>query len=155
MPLDPLGGRIEAPSDAAPYRNALTVTRNGGDTLPVIPTAFYLPGVLGAEDEDGAAERQYTQIITLTDREMRKAFSHLPDTPPLDGIRLVDAMVVKEKRATFSLTPGLDDARPRATGAISNLYLAGDWCDTGWPATMEGAVRSGYLAAAAVLLIIL
>jgi len=55
MPLDPLGGRIEAPSDAAPYRNALTVTRNGGDTLPVIPTAFYLPGVLGAEDEDGAA----------------------------------------------------------------------------------------------------
>lgn len=44
--------------------------------------------------------------------------------------------------------PGIDHLRPKATGDIPNLYLAGDWCDTGWPATMEGAVRSGYGAAA-------
>ncbi len=64
---------------------------------------------------------------------------------------------VKEKRATFALTPGIDAIRPRSApgpiglhGAVPNLYLAGDWCDTGWPATMEGAVRSGYEAAGAV-----
>ena len=109
----------------------------------------HLHGVISAAH--GLAAWPSQEIITLTDREMRKAFSHLPDTPPLDEIRLVDAMVVKEKRATFSLTPGIDDARPRATGAISNLYLAGDWCDTGWPATMEGAVRSGDAATMAIL----
>ncbi len=64
--------------------------------------------------------------------------------------RLVHGRVIKEKRATFSAVPGIDRLRPGAAGRIVNLYLAGDWCDTGWPATMEGAVRSGYTAAAAV-----
>jgi len=67
----------------------------------------------------------------------------------------VEVRAVKEKRATFAAGPGVDRirpaARPPATGGIRNLHLAGDWCRTGWPATMEGAVRSGYAAAAAVL----
>ncbi len=67
----------------------------------------------------------------------------------------VEVRAVKEKRATFAARPGIDRlrpaARPPATGGIRNLHLAGDWCRTGWPATMEGAVRSGYAAAAAVL----
>jgi len=54
--------------------------------------------------------------------------------------------------------PGVDRVRPTVEpttvglggGGVSNLYVAGDWCDTGWPATMEGAVRSGYAAAAAI-----
>jgi uncharacterized protein with NAD-binding domain and iron-sulfur cluster len=62
---------------------------------------------------------------------------------------------IKEKRATFAAVPGIDHLRPRprATplGGVDNLFVAGDWCDTGWPATMEGAVRSGYAAAAALL----
>jgi len=61
--------------------------------------------------------------------------------------KLVHHKVVKEKRATFSATPGLERLRPDAAGPIANFFLAGDWCKTGWPATMEGAVRSGYLAA--------
>lgn len=65
--------------------------------------------------------------------------------------RMVHAAVIKEKRATFSAVPGVDAIRPRVRGRVHNLYLAGDWCDTGWPATMEGAVRSGDMAAAAVL----
>ncbi len=59
---------------------------------------------------------------------------------------------VKERRATFAAIPGCHDLRPSARadalGGIDNLVLAGDWCDTGWPATMEGAVRSGFTAAA-------
>ncbi len=58
--------------------------------------------------------------------------------------------MVKEVRATFSAAPGLEDVRPTTKTAFSNLFLAGDWTRSGWPATMEGAVRSGYLAAEAV-----
>ena len=51
---------------------------------------------------------------------------------------------------TFSAAPGTEALRPGPQSGIPNLYLAGDWTRTGWPATMEGAVRSGYLAAEAV-----
>jgi zeta-carotene desaturase len=64
--------------------------------------------------------------------------------------RLEKAQVVKEARATFSARPGMEASRPPARTAIPNLFLAGDWTRSGWPATMEGAVRSGYLAAEAV-----
>ena len=63
-------------------------------------------------------------------------------------------MIVVEKRATFSVLPGTERYRPRRAppaGGLANLFLAGDFTRTGWPATMEGAVRSGYLAAGAIL----
>ena len=56
-----------------------------------------------------------------------------------------------EHSATFSAVPGVDRWRPAQASPIANLFLAGDWTATGWPATMEGAVRSGYLAAEALL----
>jgi squalene-associated FAD-dependent desaturase len=59
--------------------------------------------------------------------------------------------VVTEHAATFSAVPGVDRWRPPQASPLANLLLAGDWTDTGWPATMEGAVRSGYLAAEALL----
>jgi zeta-carotene desaturase len=59
--------------------------------------------------------------------------------------------VIKEVRATFSPFPGVDKWRPAQESGIANLYFAGDFTRTGWPSTMEGAVRSGYLAAEAVL----
>ena len=61
------------------------------------------------------------------------------------------ARVVTEHAATFSAVPGVDQWRPAQATPIDNLFLAGDWTATGWPATMEGAVRSGYLAAEALL----
>ena len=61
--------------------------------------------------------------------------------------RIARSLVVKEPRATFRSTPGATRHRlPQAT-PIPNLFLAGDWTDTGWPSTMEGAVRSGVFAA--------
>ena len=59
--------------------------------------------------------------------------------------------IVKEKRATFAQTPESLDLRPGTTTSYSNLFLAGDWTDTGLPATIEGAIRSGMHAAEAVL----
>ncbi len=58
--------------------------------------------------------------------------------------------VVKEKRATFAATPNQLLLRPGLATRWRNLTLAGDWTDTGWPATIEGAIRSGFAAAAAM-----
>ena len=53
--------------------------------------------------------------------------------------------------SVFSVLPGIDELRPQQQSMVPNLQLAGDWTQTGWPATMEGAVRSGFLAAENVL----
>lgn len=70
--------------------------------------------------------------------------------PAVKDAMVVKAHVVKEVRATFSALPGLESHRPVAVTNWPNVFLAGDWTRSGWPATMEGAVRSGYLAAEAV-----
>jgi len=59
--------------------------------------------------------------------------------------------IVKEKRATFAATPTQDGKRPAAKTGWPNLFLAGDWTQTGLPATIEGALRSGETAAALAL----
>jgi len=59
--------------------------------------------------------------------------------------------IVKEKRATFAATPAQNAMRPSVRTAWSNLFLAGDWVDTGLPATIEGALRSGEAAATLAL----
>jgi squalene-associated FAD-dependent desaturase len=64
---------------------------------------------------------------------------------------LLRARIVTEHAATFSAVPGVDRWRPPQGSPLRNLLVAGDWTATGWPATMEGAVRSGYLAAEALL----
>jgi hydroxysqualene dehydroxylase len=59
--------------------------------------------------------------------------------------------IVKEKRATFAATPAQDAMRPFAATRWRNLFLAGDWVQTGLPGTIEGAVQSGETAAALAL----
>jgi len=83
-------------------------------------------------------------VIALALRELAEFF------PMVREAKLEKAHVVKEVRATFSARPGLEVLRPVARTQVPNLFLAGDWTRSGWPATMEGAVRSGYLAAEAV-----
>jgi uncharacterized protein with NAD-binding domain and iron-sulfur cluster len=70
--------------------------------------------------------------------------------PRAVGARIVRSLVVKEPHATFSAAPGAAEGRLPNTTPIKNLFLAGEWTDTGWPSTMEGAVRSGVFAAEAV-----
>ncbi len=71
--------------------------------------------------------------------------------PAAGGAALVRSKVVTEHAATFSAVPGVDEFRAGAASPVPNLAVAGDWTRTGWPATMEGAVRSGYAAAEVVL----
>jgi squalene-associated FAD-dependent desaturase len=64
--------------------------------------------------------------------------------------RVVRSLVVKQRNATFRCLPGANNLRPGSRTPIANLFLAGEWTHTGWPSTMESAVRSGYNAAAAI-----
>jgi squalene-associated FAD-dependent desaturase len=70
--------------------------------------------------------------------------------PQVRARTLVRSVVVREQRATFGLAPG-GPARPPARTDVAGLFLAGDWTDTGLPGTIEGAVRSGHLAADAAI----
>ena len=70
--------------------------------------------------------------------------------PAMREARLMKSEVIKEARATVSVTPGLDEFRPPQTTPWPRLYVAGDWTATEWPSTMEGAVRSGRLVAGEV-----
>jgi uncharacterized protein with NAD-binding domain and iron-sulfur cluster len=63
---------------------------------------------------------------------------------------VLDSFVTRERQATFDPAPGQAAARPPQRTAAPGLVLAGAWTDTGWPATMEGAVRSGNAAVAAL-----
>ncbi|MBV9507913.1 MAG: FAD-dependent oxidoreductase [Acidobacteriia bacterium] len=84
------------------------------------------------------------EIIQIALRDLGEFF------PRVNEATLLKGHVVKEQRATFSAGPHTEALRPDCSTEISNLFLAGDWIRTGWPATMEGAVRGGYLAAEAV-----
>tara|TARA_B100001059_G_scaffold65168_2_gene61347 strand:- start:3261 stop:4664 length:1404 start_codon:yes stop_codon:yes gene_type:complete len=105
--------------------------------------------ISAADDWMGLDEESILKRVrTVTDQALPKTARLTP----------CSVRAVKEKRATFSATASIESCRPSAGpspvgvegGDVDSLFVAGDWCDTGWPATMEGAVRSGYLAASAV-----
>ena len=103
----------------------------------------YLQLVVSASRDLTALSRK--EIIDLAIGDLRLFFPRVHDAI------LLKAHVVKEQRATFSAAPETESLRPGAAESpIPNLKLAGDWTRSGWPATMEGAVRSGYLAAEAI-----
>jgi squalene-associated FAD-dependent desaturase len=82
------------------------------------------------------------QLVETALAELREALPRVRDA------RVVRSTVIREPRATFSLAPG-QPPRPSTLTPVRGLFLAGDWIDTGLPATIESAVRSGHLAAEA------
>jgi zeta-carotene desaturase len=103
----------------------------------------YLQLVISASYDLVPRSRQ--EIIDLCRRELAEVL------PAAREAKLLKATVIKELNATFSPEPGVDLLRPGQESGVRNLFFAGDFTRTGWPATMEGAVRSGYLAAEALL----
>jgi uncharacterized protein with NAD-binding domain and iron-sulfur cluster len=93
----------------------------------------------------GLVPKSRQEIIDLCRRELADVL------PATREAKLEKATVIKEVNATFSPEPGVDRWRPPQATRVRKLFLAGDWTSTGWPATMEGAVRSGYLATEALL----
>jgi len=80
------------------------------------------------------------ELIAAAHQELLEAL------PGIRPARLVRATVIREPKATFSLAPG-QPPRPESRTPLCGLFLAGDWLDTGLPATIESAVRSGHTAA--------
>ena len=114
----------------------------GGTVQWIFKRADVISTTVSAADR--LAERPADQIAELIWGDVARALG-LPVHP------MAPARVVKEKRATFAQTPAAMARRPKTRTEFANLFLAGDWTDTGLPATIEGAVRSGHAAAAAIL----
>jgi zeta-carotene desaturase len=89
-------------------------------------------------------EKSKAEIVEMAVKEAQEFF------PGARSAKLLKSTVIKEVHATYSPRPGIDKYRPKPETAWPRVFLAGDWTATGWPATMEGAVRSGYLAAEAL-----
>ncbi len=105
-------------------------------------TGSYVELVVSASKS--LVNRSRAEITDMAIRELREFF------PQAREAILVKSTVIKEVHATYSPLPGADDYRPKPKTILPRIFLAGDWTATGWPATMEGAVRSGYLAAEAI-----
>jgi hypothetical protein len=113
------------------------------DRGEVAPGEFYLQVVVSAaRDLRGLGRDEVQRRIA---DELGRLF------PPAARAHLLRAKVVTEHTATFSAVPGVDRWRVPQASPVANLAVAGDWTATGWPATMEGAVRSGYRAAEVIL----
>ena len=93
----------------------------------------------------GARALPQSELIAAVTRDLCECF------PEARAAQLMHSRVITETRAVFSVVPGIDRLRPRQKTSIPNLFLAGDWTRTGWPSTMESAVRSGNLAAEELL----
>jgi zeta-carotene desaturase len=81
------------------------------------------------------------QLVEIAMEDLRRVL------PQARGAKVIHSLAIKEKRATFIPSPGLEALRPNARTKFENLFLAGDWTATGYPATIEGAVISGRRAA--------
>lgn len=91
--------------------------------------------VSGAHD---LVEKEKEELTELAYRELKRFY------PAAAVAKVIHSLVIKEKRATFSPTVGMEQFRPSHTTSVKNLFLAGDWTDTQLPATIEGAVQSGF-----------
>ncbi len=109
---------------------------------PSSPAGSYIELVVSSSKT--LIDKSRAEIVDMAVAEVREFF------PAAREATLVKSTVIKEVNATYSPRPGIDAHRPTTATAWPRVFLAGDWTATGWPATMEGAVRSGYIAAEAI-----
>jgi squalene-associated FAD-dependent desaturase len=94
---------------------------------------------------DSFLGRSPAEVVDTSTEALRRLF------PAARTAQVLDALVTKERTATFRAVPGTAAQRPGPLTNVPGVVVAGAWTDTGWPATMEGAVRSGHAAARAAL----
>ncbi len=135
-------------SEISELRSEKSISKIGSSIPPPQPSTLdlqpsYLQVVISASH--AIVAKPQAEIVAEVVRELGEIWS------PVKSATLLHGRVVTEHRAVFSPQPGVERLRPSQQSPMENLQLAGDWTKTGWPATMEGAVRSGYLAAENVL----
>ena len=142
----------KAPAESRPIVNA----HFRMDKAPELPWDMPFIGLIGSETQwifvrdnivsltisaaDTLSDRPNWEIANLLWGEVSKVLGN-------SAGRLPAWRIIKERRATFAQTPDQVSNRPDSATTIRNLFLAGDWTDTGLPATIEGSVRSGFKAA--------
>ena len=126
------------PNRATSPESNLLLTRNEDSN----PAGSYIELVVSASKS--LIDKSRAEIVDLALKEVREFF------PAAREANLIKSAVIKEVHATYSPRPGIDTYRPQQSTGWPRVFVAGDWTATGWPATMEGAVRSGYLAAEAL-----
>ena len=104
---------------------------------------YYYQVVISASRD--LATRDRAEVLEDVLNDLTSTFPNATDA------QLLRWQMITEQHAVFSVRSGIDEVRPAQRTSLPNLVVAGDWTRTGWPATMEGAVRSGYLAAETVL----
>jgi zeta-carotene desaturase len=125
------------------FQKSLILTgRAAGRVAGPLAAGSYLELVVSSSKS--LLNRSRTEIIDLAMRELAEFF------PAVKEARLLKGTVVKEVFATFSPSPGLEAHRLTPGTSWPRVFLSGDWTNTGWPATMEGAVRGGYASAQAL-----
>lgn len=99
----------------------------------------YISAVISAANDEIKLTKD--ELVKMAVGELKEVF------PDCRSAELTNAIVIKEKRATYSATNEVESIRPNPETPIKNFYLAGDWTNTGLPATIEGAIQSGFKAA--------
>ena len=125
---------VDSPLQCVFNRNAIAGDPPGGGQLVTISVSAAWDYVELSRDE----------LVALFLAEMAEAF------PAAGEANVLNVAVIKQREATFRCLPGAGRLRPGPVTPLANLFLAGEWTNTGWPSTMEGAVRSGQQAARAV-----
>jgi len=138
--LQPMRGKNRDEREGHDFSRAAAASAERGASAP--EGGSYIELVVSSSKE--LIEKSRAEIVEIALREVREFF------PAARNANLVKSAVIKELNATYSPRPGIDAYRPVALTEWPRVFLAGDWTATGWPATMEGAVRSGYLAAEAL-----
>ncbi len=130
------------------------------DEPVALPWEMPFVGVIGAETQwiyvrDNVLSLTVSAADDLADRPnwelANQLWGEVGRILGRSATRLPPWRVIKERRATFAQTPEQVARRPKTTTSLGNLFLAGDWTDTGLPATIEGAVQSGFKAATRAL----
>ena len=93
----------------------------------------------------GVCDGDRSKLLEIVINELQEIF------PAARGARLIRSRIVTDPTAVLSVRPDIESVRPNTKTSVENLFLAGDWTQTGWPSTMEGAVRSGRQAASQCL----
>jgi squalene-associated FAD-dependent desaturase len=134
-----------------------TAIQGRGRPAALVPA----PAGSAAHAEPSRGDGQYLQLVISASYDLLEldkvairdaVLADLAEIwPAARSAQLVRWWVVTEHGATFAVRPGVERLRPPQRTPVDGLFLAGDWTDTGWPATMEGAVRSGYLTAQGIL----